>query len=326
MRIGVIGVMLGLILFAAPLAVLVTAGGISASRARRQVWISALGLVLVSTLVWLVYVGLYQHETPCDGRATRCPTIYGYDAPLPDQHLAGNLLLVAGFVVPAAFAGWRGGVPPLAAGAALALGPTVLAWWTAPRGDNDGLWALVFWFLPLLGFLAAGLVAVAALIAAARRRASSQHRTLVVATAPERLAAIAIDVTTLGAVLLAPLTALSHARLEIVAGVTGIVVATGYLGVPVAWKGRTLGQSLVGLVVVNEGTNQPVPIARALLRSLVVVLEVALVPTLVFAIPAVLELTTLSASGRTLTDRLLRTSVMSDREHATRSHPPDAYT
>jgi hypothetical protein len=137
----------GLILLLAPLVVLVVAGAIAAARERRQVWIPAAILALVSTTVWLVYVGLYQRETPCGGRA-RCPTLYGYDAPLPDEHVGGVLLLLAGFALPAAGVGWRRIVPPLAAGAALALGPTLLAWWTAPRGDNDGLWAFIFWFLP----------------------------------------------------------------------------------------------------------------------------------------------------------------------------------
>jgi hypothetical protein len=239
--------------------------------------------------------------------------VYGYDALLPDEHLAGILLLVAGFAVPAACVGWRRLVPPLSAGAALALGPTVLAWWTAPRGDNDGLWVLIFWFLPFLGVLAAGVVAVTGLIAAARRRAPSPHRTFTIASPSERLAALAIDVGAVGGLLMAPLTALSHTNLEIVAGVLGIAVATTYLAVPVAWKGRTLGQSLLGLYVMDASTNKRVPIARALLRSVVVVLEIALVPTLILAVPAVIELVVLSVSGRTLTDRLLRTSVVCDR-------------
>ena len=162
----------GLIFFFAPSAVLGAAGVIGAARARRQVWTSAAVLALVSTLVWLVYVGLYERETPCGSRTARCPTVYGYDAPLPDEHPAGILLLLAGFALPAARVGWRRVMPPVTAGAALALGPTLLAWWTAPRGDNDGLWALIFWFLPALGALAAIVAAVAEHIGVARRRSS----------------------------------------------------------------------------------------------------------------------------------------------------------
>ena len=203
-------------------------------------------------------------------------------------------------------------MPPVTAGAALALGPTLLAWWTAPRGDNDGLWALIFWFLPAFGAVAAVLAAVAERIGVARRR-SSQHGTFTVATPADRLAALVIDVAIVSAVLVAPLTALSHAKLELVAGVVAITVATTYLAVPLSYKGRTLGQSLVGLFVVDSRTNRPVPVVRAHLRSLVVVVEVALVPTLVLAVPAVIELMFLSTSGRTLTDRILGTSVRSGR-------------
>lgn len=49
----------GLIFFVTPLAVLVAAGVIAATRQRRQAWTSAAVLALVSTVVWLVYVGLY---------------------------------------------------------------------------------------------------------------------------------------------------------------------------------------------------------------------------------------------------------------------------
>lgn len=315
----------GLIFFMAPLAGLVAAGIIAAMRARRQVWKSAAALALVSTMVWLVYVGLYQHETPCGGSATRCPTVYGYHPLLPDEHPAGILLLAVGFLVPAAWVGWRNSMPPATAGAALALGPTVLAWWTAPRGDNDGLWALNFWMLPVLGGLAAVVVAVAERIAAARRRSPSPDRGGSVATPVDRLAALAIDAAIVGGVLFLPLTALSHSKLEIVAAIIGIAVATTYFAVALAWQGRTLGQSLVGLFVVDARTNRPVPVVRALLRSVVIVVEIALVPTLMFAIPAFIELVVLSASGRTLTDRLLETSVLSDRRSADEGSVPTGF-
>lgn len=309
--------MAGLILFMMPFTVLVAAGVITAARGRRQVWMSVAGLALASTVVWLGYVGLFQHETPC-GRATPCPTVYGFDAPLPDGHPAGILLLFAGFALPAAWVGWRRSVPPLTAGTALAFGPTVLALWTAPRGDNDGLWALILWFLPVLGGLAAVVVAVAERVRAARRRSHVHHDALTLATPSDRLAALAIDVAIIGAALVAPLTVLSNAKHEIVAGVLAITVATASLAVPLSWKGRTLGQSLVGLVVTDVRTNRPVPVARAILRSVVIIVEVAGVPTLIFAAPAAVELLALSTSGRTLTDRLLATSVLSDCRSAGR--------
>lgn len=309
----------GLLFFMAPLVVLVAMGVIAAARRPQPPWTTALVLIVPSTTVWLVYVGLYQHETPCNGTSTGCPTVYGYDAPLPDEHSAGILLLLAGFAVPALWVGWRRLAPPLTTGASLAVGPTVLAWWTAPRGDNDGLWALVFWFLPALGGLAVVVAAVAERVSASRVEHDAAARELTNAPASDRLAALAIDVAIAGAALVVPLTALSHANLEVVAAVLGVAAATAYLAVPLVWKGRTLGQSLVGLFVLDSTTGRPVPAVRAVLRSVVVVLEVAAVPTVILAVPALAEWVSLAGSGRTVTDRLLGTVVLSERRAAERS-------
>lgn len=143
-------------IFMAPLVVLVVVGIDAASGAPRRAWAWAAALAGVSTIAWLAYVGLFQHETPCGSGFSRCPTVYGYEAPLPEGHMVGTVVLVGGFVLPAAWAGWRRLVPPMTAGAAVAVGPTLLAWWTAPRGDNDGLWTMVFWLLAALGGLAGG--------------------------------------------------------------------------------------------------------------------------------------------------------------------------
>lgn len=299
-------------LLLAPMLILCAAGMVATRQSPPRAWTAAAGLALVSTIVWLVYVGLYQHETPCTGRTTtRCPTIYGYDAPLPDENGAGIALLLAGFAVPAAWAGWRRAVPPLAAGAALALVPTVLAGWTAPRGDNDGLWVLVFLALPVLGGHAAVVAAVAGRVARARRRSAAHDVALSAAAPSDRLAALIIDIAVVGGLLLAPLIALSRAKAEIVAAAVGLAVATACLALPVAWKGRSLGQSLVGLFLLDTRTNERVPVVRALARSAIVVVEVALVPTLIFAVPALIELIALALSRRTLTDRLFGTSVLS---------------
>lgn len=298
----------------APLLVLVTAGLGAATKQPRPSWGPVLVLLVASMATWLVVVGLYQHETPCDGRSTGCPTVYGYDAPLPDESAVGVLLLLAGFVVPAAWVGWRRLAPPLTAGAALAVGPTALAWWTAPRGDNDGLWVLILWFLPALGGLAGILAAVAARVGATRRsRRAGEAQPLTAATPSDRLAALMIDVAVTGAVLVVPLTTLSHQGLEVVAGIVGVVLSALYLAVPLAWKGRTLGQSLVGVSVLDASTGRPVSAVRALLRSLVVVVEIAAAPTLILALPALAECAWLLMSGRTLTDRLFGTVAVSAR-------------
>jgi hypothetical protein len=306
----------GLFFLMAPLGVLVAVGAIAAARQDRPPWTTALVLLFGSTVVWLIYVGLYEHETPCDGGTTGCPTVYGYDAPLPDEQIGGIVLLLAGFAGSAAWVGWRRLAPPVTAGAALALGPTVLAWWTAPRGDNDGLWALVFWFLPVLGGLAAVIAAVAERVGVARTSHGLGAAERTTARPSDRLAALVIDVAIAGAVLVLPLTALSHQKLEVVAGIVGVGFATAYLAVPLAWKGRTFGQALVGVIVVDETTSGPVSAVRALLRSLVVVVEVAGVPTLILAVPALVELVSLAASGRTFTDRVFGTVALSGRPAA----------
>ena len=87
------------------------------------------------------------------------------------------------------------------------------------------------------------------------------------ASPSDRLAALAIDVAIIVAVLVVPLTALSNAKLEVEAVVLGVAMATAYLAVPLAWKGRTLGQSLIGLFVLDYETGRPVSLVRAAFRS-----------------------------------------------------------
>lgn len=307
----------GLLFLLTPLGVLVAAGAVAARQARPYMWRSAVGLVLISTLVWLGVVGLYQHETPCNGRTEGCPTVYGYDAPLPDEHFAGMVLMLAGFAIPAVWVGARRSIPPATAAAALALGPTALAWWTAPRGDNDGLWVLIFWALPIFGGLAGIVAAVSERIITARARSAGGQLTLTAATMSDRLAALIVDIALIAVVLVVPLTWLSDAKLEVLAGVGGVAAAATYLGLAIAVKGHSIGQSLVGLLVVDARTKGRVPVVRALLRSVVVVIEVALVPTLTLAVFALIELMALGVSGVTLTDRLFRTSVLSERRPIT---------
>lgn len=128
----------------------------------------------------------------------------------------------------------------------------------------------------------------------------------------DRLAAMAIDTALLGAVLVVPLTALSGAKQEVVAGLVGVAVGTTYLAVLVAGRGRTVGHSLVGIAVVDAPTRGPVTPGRALARSLIVVLELAAAAVL-FVPPAIAELIAVASRGRSLTDMLVRTSVVRTR-------------
>jgi len=125
----------------------------------------------------------------------------------------------------------------------------------------------------------------------------------------DRLGALVIDVIVAGAVLVVPLTALSHAGQEVAAALVGAVAATSFLALPIARRGRTLGQSLVGLAVVDATTMGRVGLARAYLRSFVVVVEAVFVTTLL----PVLDFVAVVASGRSLPDRMLGTSVVRTR-------------
>lgn len=120
--------------------------------------------------------------------------------------------------------------------------------------------------------------------------------------------------------LVVPLTALSHAKLEVAAAL-GVVSATACLAVPLAWKGRTLGQSLVGLFVLDHTTGRPVSAMRAVLRSVIVVLEVVAAPMLILSVPALVEWVSLAGSGRTVTDRFVGTVVLSERRSTERAVP-----
>jgi RDD family len=147
---------------------------------------------------------------------------------------------------------------------------------------------------------------------AARRMPPLHAEPLAAATASDRLAALAIDVAILGASLLFPLTAMSRAKQEVAAGLVGVAVGTAYMGALVAVRRRTVGHSLLRLAVVDATTLERVGALRATLRSLIIVVEVAAAATITFALPAVAELVSVAASGRSLTDRLLRTSVVTD--------------
>jgi hypothetical protein len=73
------------------------------------------------------------------------------------------------------------------------------------------------------------------------------------------------------------------------------------------------------LAVVDAPTSGPISLARALLRSLVIVLEVAAASTLVLALPAFAELiSSQGRAGQSLTDRMLGTRVVTS---ARRSAP-----
>jgi len=136
----------------------------------------------------------------------------------------------------------------------------------------------------------------------------------------DRLAALVIDVALVGGALAVPLTGFAHAGREVLAAAVGIGAATAYLGLLVAWRGRTVGQALVGLSVVrapDDHGERRVRMGRALVRGLIVALEVVSAPTMFLTAVAGAELLAVAGDGdgdgRSLTDRVLGTRVVVGR-------------
>lgn len=147
----------------------------------------------------------------------------------------------------------------------------------------------------------------------AKRGPEGQPRVLVDAEPSDRLRALVIDGVIAGAALVVPVTALSDAHYEVAAAVSGVVAATAYLGGSIAWRARTVGQSLLGLSVVDAKSFSRVGPIRAFARSLIVVLEVLGAATIILLPPAVAEIVSTLLTKRSLTDRLLRTTVLASR-------------
>ena len=146
-------------------------------------------------------------------------------------------------------------------------------------------------------------------VIAAHRRAGAGDGGVTTAGVSERLAALIVDVVITGAVLVAPLTMLSHAGMEVVAGLIGVVTGAVYMAGLLGPQGRTIGRFVLGLTVVDRVTMAPLAPGRALLRGLVLVLELVAGPTFLVVVP-VAELLSAHATGRSLTDRVLHTAVV----------------
>jgi hypothetical protein len=238
-----------------------------------------------------------------------------------------------GFLAAASIAEWLAdGVAPSAVGTLGAL-PLVLAFASGP-----GYLALRAAWRPVVGLAAlAAMTAIAAGAGAAAAVSDDAQAGLALLWVPTvaialalllrvgravarpleldllqaRLAALAIDATLLGVLLVAPVKALSDAGHEVTATVAGCAAGGAYLGVLVAWRGATLGHELLRLGVIDRRTGGRVPLARAVVRGVIVVVEVAAAVTIVLAPVAIADAVAVSStSGHSLTDRLLGTSVV----------------
>ena len=141
---------MGILLFIAPGAVLLLAGLFAAEHPSTK-WLALLGVAVAGTAVWLGYVALVPHE---DGSHTVFGTTPRYE---DGDQMLWFVPISAALV--ALVAGWFRAARTWAIAAAITLGPLLLAWATTPRGDNDGLWGLIFWMIPLFGFVLAGAAA-----------------------------------------------------------------------------------------------------------------------------------------------------------------------
>lgn len=177
--------------------------------------------------------------------------------------------------------------------------------------SNDAQAGLAVLLVPYVALPLAAVIWLGEAVAASRRATLQPADTQATAldNFEDRLAALVIDTALVGAALVVPLTALSHAKKEVVAVVVGVAVATAYFAGPVAFRRRTVGQSLLGLAVVDAQSHQPLSVGRAVLRSLIIVLEVAALPTIILAAPAIAEALVALTTGRSFTDRVLHTTV-----------------
>ncbi len=177
--------------------------------------------------------------------------------------------------------------------------------------SDDGQAGLAVLWVPYVAIPLAVLFWVGHAVAA-RRACMLRAEPLTLAGPSDRLAALTIDVAILGSALLVPLTPMSRATYEVAAGLVGVAVGTMYMATLVALRRRTVGQAVLGLAVVDATTLDRVDLTRAIARSAIIVTEVAAAATIVFSIPAIAELVSVVTSGRSLTDRLLRTSVVTN--------------
>jgi uncharacterized RDD family membrane protein YckC len=133
----------------------------------------------------------------------------------------------------------------------------------------------------------------------------------------ERLGALLVDLVLATAVLVVPLTMLSHRGQEVMAAVLGFAAGIGYLAGSWAVRGATVGQALLRLRVVGKhGTNLgPV---RAAVRAVLLIVEVLGTATLLLIPLTGVEIALAAASsGRTLVDRLTGTAVLARGSRAT---------
>jgi uncharacterized RDD family membrane protein YckC len=178
--------------------------------------------------------------------------------------------------------------------------------------SDDAQAGLAVSYVPYVGVPLGALIWITRTTVNARQHASRQSWSL--ARPSDRVAALAIDVVVVVSVLGLPMSAISRSDLTVIA--TFLTVGAIYLGAPLAIGGASLGQSILRVRVVDAESGNRIGPVRALLRSSVVAMEVAAALTIVLALVGIVDLAAATSNGRSLTDRLFRTAVVTRRsEH-----------
>lgn len=187
----------------------------------------------------------------------------------------------------------------------IAMSAVAAAAGVAMANSNDAQAGLLVLWVPMAAALVAAGVWVVGAIGRRRDQPAGPAR------ASDRAAAVVLDAVVIAAVLVAPLRTLD----DVAGPVVGAVLAVTYLAGFVTLAGRTPGQVLTGLTVVDHATGELVPPGRALLRSVVVVVELS-GATSILAPLVIAEIVAAGRSGRSLTDRLFGTSVLATGDRA----------
>lgn len=126
----------------------------------------------------------------------------------------------------------------------------------------------------------------------------------------ERLGALLVDLVLATAVLVVPVTMLSHRGQEVIAGAIGLAAGIGYLSASWVLRGATVGQALLRLRVVGPG-GMRVGAVRAAVRAVLLIVEVLGAATLLLIPLTGIEIALAAASsGRTLVDRVTGTELL----------------
>lgn len=133
----------------------------------------------------------------------------------------------------------------------------------------------------------------------------------------ERLGALLVDLVLATAVLVVPLTMLSHRGQEVIAGAIGFAAGIGYLCTSWVLRGATVGQALLRLRVVGPDGMRVGPV-RAAVRAVLLIVEVLGTATLMLIPLTGIEIALAAASsGRTLIDRVTGTELLARSPRST---------